>query len=255
MFFYGRHIEHILEASLVRFGLIIVAQVLTADYAPATGAAPEQIFRWPVAERSVAAAEIDQDISPENVITEMKEFINLNDYVGFNNYLASNVGELIFTGKISPKPIANFLIDVWEKQRELYPDLKWPNATSDRFRVLVAVELFLAERYWGVDYDTREVHNYVRERVMDSDVFVASFALNAISIKNDPSDLDLLVKIVSSPEPVAFKSGVRAVGSLCTAEAKNALLELAERAKDAERKAYFLKTLDDFYGAGDLCPR
>lgn len=196
-------------------------------------------------------------VNAATIVETLKFYINSGNFIIYNNYFGASVVRPILQGKVQSKPVSTFLIELWEKKTGRHPKLNWKLAGDERFRIQFAAELLLAVSDWGLRYDTKDVHAYVRSKITDENTFVVVNALFALSVKKDESDVPLLKNLISKSDLGIFSEAVRTLGHICHPDAERALEELARTEKSSDRKRYIEETRDKFYrskGPEYYCP-
>ena len=229
---------------------LVILAVLVGAVAPIGGFTAASPLTAPSAQKRYIAENLTNITSLEASVEEietLKNFINAGDHISFNNFFAMDLGSRIYGGEVPSAPIAEFLIELWEKRIDRHPELNWDIANSNRFRILFAIEILLAVRDWGLKYDTRDVHDYARAMALNDKMVVVISAFTALSIKGDESDVPFIKKLVSNRDFIAFRSAVRTLGSICHSDAERTLEELARFESEEKRKQWIEETLDNFY--------
>lgn len=215
----------------------------------------QELPRRSIWQRTLLSVAGNSEVTAKTIKT-FKAFINADDPIGFKNFFSER-RKLILAKQTPSKPIADFLIELWEVRRERHPKLNWKVASGDRFRIIIATTLLMAVRDWDIRYDTKNLRAFVRSQVTTEDEFVAFFALTGLRFETEESDVQLLKELLSRSNFIWTGYAIEALGFLCRPDAERLLIELAKVELNVQLKRIIEETRNRYYlskGPVFYCP-
>jgi hypothetical protein len=150
------------------------------------------------------------------------------------------------------------LLDLWNNDKQKYPNLPWSFVNLDVVRINIADVLVQAHRNGQVSVDSAAIHEFAKKVATSSgDAQARSAAMLVLGIIDDPRDVSVLRSAALEERDLISTYALVSLGTMCNGDAAKALDALAgvlkdkqfvERAKDAQ-----LRRLDTLKAKSGWC--
>lgn len=153
--------------------------------------------------------------------------------------------------KPGPLPLTTleFLHDVWNERRDLYPTLAWGPLTSPIIRLEIAEILMQARRQGDVSIPEGAFHAAALRSLGSADGRVRAKAMYVVGLVGNQQDIPMLEEIaMSSTDPATFRAAALALTSFCGEEARTALNRISQgvqssRLANPDQLSLYVQTL------------
>jgi hypothetical protein len=152
------------------------------------------------------------------------------------------VKRMRYSGEIMP-----FIIDLWDKKKDVYPDIPWDIVDKPIIRTEIADILLQANSNGLISLDIRPLQIYLRSMLTSKDLVAVSNAVSALVAIDDKEDVPLIEKVAKTGNGVTFRAAIIALSRMCTKDAFIALDNLESAIEDNEKQKYIIKTRKEMY--------
>lgn len=148
--------------------------------------------------------------------------------------------------------VYRLLHDLWEMNREQYPNFAWESLETAPVRVALASTIFRIKSLNTTNNpDLQQYKKYIRENKQNEHEFVRAQVVVALGLAGDPVDVAYIKEMASGDIHYVTQSAITALGLMNNRQASNALIELYNNYKDDARGKLILEMLAKAY---DLHP-
>lgn len=142
----------------------------------------------------------------------------------------------VVTGRGSEIEVLNILNDVWSEKTDKYPHFAWEKLKLPIVKVEISSVLLQSHINRRIDIDYEKVHSYVSSMMSNADPDVVSQAIGALTIPDNPEDVEKIFNIAQKEDARTFKSAVHTLSYMCNEFASKALLNLKDNVSDKNKK-------------------
>lgn len=138
----------------------------------------------------------------------------------------------------------DFLIlnDIWEGNKEKYPNLNWDIIEDDYIKVNIVDALIQAVQNDIIDVDIRPMQEYTVNLLKKNNANVVVQAIWVLAVIDDENDVDEIVRVAQTMKERKFKAAVSTLSVMCNERAAIALDELEKEVRMIEYRIYIRET-------------